>query len=168
MVINTDENLQTEKLSLELLLNTRVDGIVIAAADRNENQHLAKAQAEGFPLVLLDRRVDGIAGDSVVADNKGGARAALTALVNAGHRRIAFVSAAAPGSMRTPGGLSGITSSGADRIEAYLEALHSMSRKATSHPYLRLAGFAEGATYAATTELLALSRRPTAIFASDS
>src|SRR6195952_2518852 len=46
MVINTDENLQTEKLSLELLLNKRVDGIVIPAANRRASQHLTDTLSE--------------------------------------------------------------------------------------------------------------------------
>src|SRR3954452_8485723 len=51
MVMNTDEDLAIEKLGLELLLNKRVDGVVVAAADRTDSAHLADTQSEGFPLV---------------------------------------------------------------------------------------------------------------------
>jgi LacI family transcriptional regulator len=168
MVINTDEDLDTEKLGLELLLNKRVDGIVVAAADRIDNEHLAAAQTEGFPLVLLDRRVETMDSDQVVADNKVGARAAFKALTKAGHRRIAFISAAPPDSLDAPADLSAIASSGADRIEAYLQTMQPILGKDRNRTYLRLAGFAEGASYRATMRLLNEPERPTAVFASDS
>jgi len=168
VVVNTDENPDEEKLGLELLLDKRVDGIVVATTSRNANQHLSNAQAEGFPIVLLDRRVESVTSDQVTADNKTGASTALKFLVHAGHRRIAFVSAASPDDVDEQGGLSVITSSGADRIEAYLKAMTSLPGKSPDGAYLRLAGFAEGAAYKATTDLLALPQRPTAVFASDS
>src|ERR1700712_1780295 len=106
MVMNTDEDLETEKVGLEFLLSKRVDGIVVAAASRVASGHLADVHSEGFPVVLLDRRIDAMRVDQVTADNKTGAAAALAALIAAGHRRIAFVSAADPGSLEGPHGLS--------------------------------------------------------------
>ncbi|WP_172832186.1 LacI family DNA-binding transcriptional regulator [Nakamurella panacisegetis] len=168
MVVNTDESLEAEELGLELLLNKRVDGVVVAAASRTDIQHLVEAQLEGFPLVLLDRRIDDLGCDQVTADNKLGARDAFATLIAAGHRRIAFISAADPDSLDQPDGLSTITSSGADRIETYLQAMQTLPGRAPAAEYLRLAGFVTGAAYRVTADLLALPERPTAIFASDS
>jgi DNA-binding LacI/PurR family transcriptional regulator len=47
--------------------------------------------ARGVPLVLVDRYLPGLAVDSIVPDNLGGAYEAVSHLVAAGHRRIAFV-----------------------------------------------------------------------------
>ena len=167
VVVNTDEDLESEKLGIQLLLDKRVDGIVVASTSRTVSGHLTDVQSEGFPLVLLDRRIDGIICDRVTADNKAGSRLAFRSLINTGHRRIAFVSAA-PDSFENGAWLSGVVSSGADRIEAYLEAMADVLDTCRPDTYLRRAGFADGASYSATRELLRMAKPPTAVFASDS
>ena len=51
--------------------------------------HLADS---GFALVLIDRHLVGLAVDSVLPDNVGGAYAAISHLAELGHRRIGFLS----------------------------------------------------------------------------
>ncbi len=169
IVVNTDESLPAEQRGLELLMDKRVDGIVVASTTTGPAPHLLAAQREGFPVVLLDRRVTGVTSDQVIADNRAGATTAMRVLVADGHRRIAFVSAAGPEKFGVGTDLSVITSSGADRIRAYLDVTAGLEADpALTGSLVRLAGFTAGAAYGAATELLDLPERPTAIFASDS
>ena len=169
MVLNTDEELDAERAAVHLLLDQRVAGMVVAAASRTDGRHLAQAQAEGVPVVLLDRRVVGLDADRVYADNGAGAALAMAELIGNGHRRIGYVSSAA-GPHGHPAGaplvVDDLVSSGGDRIRAYLAALAEVVDEPSR--YLALCPFGEEAAYAATRELLARPDRPTAVFASDS
>lgn len=169
MVLNTDEELDAERAAVHLLLDQRVAGIVVAAASRTDGAHLAQAQAEGVPVVLLDRRVRGLDADQVYADNGGGAAVAMAELVGAGHRRIGYVSSAA-GPQGHPQGaplvVDDLVTSGGDRIRSYMSALEGVGSDPSRH--LVLCPFGEEAAYDATRGLLARPDRPTALFASDS
>ncbi len=66
----------------------------------------------GFPVVLIDRHVVGLAVDAVLPDNAGGAYSAVSHLLQLGHRRIAFVSTDNLG-----------TTSVAERLQGYRQAL---------------------------------------------
>jgi len=170
VVVNTDEELQSERAAVQLLLDQRVAGLVVAPASRTDGRHLVEAQEAGVPVVLLDRRVKGLTADRVFSDNYGGAEEAMRRLVGAGHRRVAYVSSAAG-----PQGASNdaeldlddlITSAG-DRIRAYLTSLEEVGVR-QPREYLRLCPYGEDAAYTATAELLALPVPPSALFASDS
>jgi LacI family transcriptional regulator len=169
MVLNTDEELDAERAAVHLLLDQRVAGMVVAAACRTDGRHLAQAQAEGVPVVLLDRRVTGLDADRVYADNESGAALAMAELIGQGHRRIGYVSSAA-GPHGHPVGaplvVDELVSSGGDRIRAYLSALAAVVPDPSR--YLVLCPFGEEAAYDATRGLLARPDRPTAVFASDS
>jgi LacI family transcriptional regulator len=169
MVLNTDEELEAERAAVQLLLDQRVAGMVVAAASRTDGRHLAQAQAEGVPVVLLDRRVVGLEADRVYADNGAGAALAMAELISQGHRRIGYVSSAA-GPHGHPAGaplvVDDLITSGGDRIRAYLAALADVGADPERH--LVLCPFGEEAAYHATRELLARPDRPTAVFASDS
>jgi LacI family transcriptional regulator len=169
MVLNTDEELEAERAAVHLLLDQRVAGMVVAAASRIDGRHLAQAQAEGVPVVLLDRRVIGLEADRVYADNEAGAARAMAQLVGQGHRRIGYVSSAAGPHGHPPGAalvVDELVSSGGDRIRAYLAALTEVGSDPLRH--LMLCPFGEEAAYRATQELLGRPDRPTAVFASDS
>jgi LacI family transcriptional regulator len=95
---------------------------------------------------------------------------AMERLLRAGHRRIAFVSSAAGPQGAPPGQhppVDDLVTSGGDRVRAYLGALSEAGVKDPGS-YLRLCPFGEDAAYTATTDLLALPKPPTALFASDS
>ncbi|HEX2142830.1 MAG TPA: GntR family transcriptional regulator [Candidatus Limnocylindria bacterium] len=66
----------------------------------------------GFPLVLVDRHLVGLAVDAVLPDNAGGAYAGVAHLAQLGHRRIAFVSTD-----------NLTTTSVAERLQGYRQAL---------------------------------------------
>lgn len=89
---NSDEDVESEKAALDVLLDKRVDGLIVAPASSIETAHLQAVDDDGRPIVLLDRRADGTDLFSVTVDNYAAATTATRSLLDAGHRRIAFIS----------------------------------------------------------------------------
>ena len=92
ILCNTDENVEKERLSIEVLLEKRVDGLILAPV--GGNVELLQKLAEGdFPLVMVDRFLADVSADSVVVNNRTAAFELTNHLIRLGHRRIAVVMA---------------------------------------------------------------------------
>ena len=63
----TDKKLEQE--AVEFLIRRRVDGIINMPVDET-GAHLKRFQKTGKPIVLIDRKIQGIPCDSVLVDNK--------------------------------------------------------------------------------------------------
>jgi LacI family transcriptional regulator len=87
---SSDEQPDRERELTEALLARRVDGVIIVPAAGNHS-YLAREVAAGIALVFVDRPPLFLDADTVLSDNVGGARAAVSHLVARGHRRIAFL-----------------------------------------------------------------------------
>jgi LacI family transcriptional regulator len=72
---------------LELLADRQVDGIIYAAP----SDGALWSPLPGLPMVVLGRGVQDYTTSSVVADDRGGARAVVDMLLAAGHRRIGLL-----------------------------------------------------------------------------
>ncbi|MGN7252961.1 LacI family DNA-binding transcriptional regulator [Arthrobacter sp. SAFR-014] len=92
ILINTDENTAAEVDAVRVLLDKRVDGLIVAPASSVETQHLRRVHEAGRPLVLLDRSADGLALETVAVDMASISYESTRYLLDAGHRRIAFIS----------------------------------------------------------------------------
>jgi LacI family transcriptional regulator len=92
ILANTDEDLAAEEASVQLFVDKRVDGIIVAPTSSIETTHLARAREAGCPIVLLDRRIPALGADTIAVDNFSAAREAVRALVRQGHQRIALAS----------------------------------------------------------------------------
>lgn len=93
LVLSTYEDLAEEIAATNVLIDKRVDGIVVASAalDAASAGHIQEARDRGIPVVLVDRAVTGLHLDAVVIDNRDAARGAVARLLDAGHRRVGFV-----------------------------------------------------------------------------
>ncbi|WP_309082264.1 LacI family DNA-binding transcriptional regulator [Zhihengliuella sp.] len=91
IITNSDEDADQEIAAVELLLEKQVDGLIVSTADPSRDAHLRAAIDSGRPVVQLDRAADALAADAVVVDGVAAARSAVELLLDAGHRRIAFV-----------------------------------------------------------------------------
>lgn len=93
LVLSTYESLAEEIAAVDVLVDKRVDGIILssAALELSATNHLDAARAQGIPVVLVDRAVPGLEVDAVVIDNRSASREAVDALIAEGHRRIGFV-----------------------------------------------------------------------------
>jgi LacI family transcriptional regulator len=112
ILCNTDEDPVKETNYLHLLVERRVDGVIIAPATC-EKKRLALVKQPQMPCVLIDRRVAGFTADSVYGDSRSGARMLIDHLIDLGHRRIALIN-----------GPSTI-SSAQDRADGYRESLET-------------------------------------------
>lgn len=93
VVGSSGEDPARELAYIENLRSRGVDGLLVAPAGASGTAvaHLAKLKEERFPLVLIDRIIDGLSCDGVAVENRKAARALTEALLNRGARRIAFL-----------------------------------------------------------------------------
>ncbi|MDQ0692089.1 LacI family DNA-binding transcriptional regulator [Arthrobacter sp. W4I7] len=91
MIINTSgsASLESRRDDVNALLERRVDGILYATM-YHRNVELP-ANLGSVPSVLVDSVAAGGNITAVIPDEEGGARAAVEALLAAGHRRIGFI-----------------------------------------------------------------------------
>jgi LacI family transcriptional regulator len=150
IVCNSDEESHSEKASLVTLVERSIDGLIICPTVGNHS-YLRKLSRGGTPLVLVDRKVAGIACPSIRVDNRAAAKEAVSYLAGLGHRRIAIIR-----------GLEGVETND-ERYAGYVEALaeHRISAPAS---LVKNARFMQDQAAQVTHELLKLRSRPTAIF----
>jgi LacI family transcriptional regulator len=92
LLCNTEENAEREARALDLVLERRIDGIVIAPAGGNESM-LGDLVSEGLPIVFGDRVPNKVVSDSVVSNNYDAALALTRHLIGLGYRRIGLLKA---------------------------------------------------------------------------
>jgi LacI family transcriptional regulator len=170
ILANSDEDLAKERAALGVLMDKRVDGLIVAPASVREVEHLIEAGNRGLPIVLLDRGTTRIGGDIVVVDNHAAAKAAVAHLVGLGHRRIAIVLE----------GAGALSASAAQRASpALTEAMTSTLRQIGWAAGFREAGllvtddlihrtmYEIASARAATARALAAANRPSALLTTD-
>ncbi|USZ50419.1 LacI family DNA-binding transcriptional regulator [Halomonas sp. DN3] len=91
ILINTDENLGAEQDAVRVLVDKRVDGLIVAPCSADDIDHLAQVVEESRILVLFDRMVEGLGVETVAASFEAASRQATELLLDSGHRRIAYV-----------------------------------------------------------------------------
>lgn len=147
---NTDEDATKERLYIDVLMEKRVDGIILAPAGGNES-YFGDLVARPFPVVFVDRALPPVDADAVIVDNFDGARLITRHLLSLGHRRIGVMKA-----------LLRATSID-DRVAGYRAAL--LEAGIERDPELEVEAPSEiHDAYAAARRLLALDRRPDAVF----
>jgi LacI family transcriptional regulator len=147
-----EEDAEREQQLVLRLLRRSVDALLVVPAG-TDHRYLALELGAGTPVVFLDRPPGRVEADTVLLDNRGGARAAVAHLIAHGHERIAFVGD--PPSLHTAG----------ERLAGYRTAL--ADARVPERTELVRAGThdAAGAELAVRELLkLPLARRPTALF----
>jgi LacI family transcriptional regulator len=150
MLCNTDEDPGKEILYIQILLEKRIDGLIISSAIQ-DGVHPLASQLKEIPLVTIVRRIRGLACDAVLGDNRGGVYKGIDHLIRLGHRRIGMITG--------PAGLS----SGAERLEGYKEALNK-HRIPMDDRWIKRGDFKRESGYALTQEILRKGSPPTALF----
>jgi LacI family transcriptional regulator len=87
---NTGEDPIRERQLIADLIGRQVEGLVLVPSGANA-EYLRQDLLRDTPLVLASRTVDGVDADAVVLDDVGGAYRGTTVLLEAGHRRIAYL-----------------------------------------------------------------------------
>lgn len=87
---SSEEDPKREQHLLLDLCSRRVDGLLVVPAGFDHG--FLRVEVEmGMPVVFLDRPAGGLLADTVLLDNRGGAKAGVQHLIEQGHRRIAVL-----------------------------------------------------------------------------
>jgi len=91
----SNESLEKEKKSIELLTDGSVDGILITVAKEtqrlNEIKHLKQVLNNGIPMVMFDRFIDAINCDKVITDDYKAVYNATSYLIREGRKNIVLL-----------------------------------------------------------------------------
>jgi LacI family transcriptional regulator len=165
ILINTDEETAAEVDAVHVLLDKRVDGLIVAPASSSDAQHLQRVQESGRPLVLLDRTADAVDVAAATVGMAGVAYESTRYLIQNGHRRIAFVT-----SLKTDrpyfAGMELHSSQIADRIDGMARAFEE-AEMAEPEDLVRLNAGDADSIKRITRDLLQAPDPATAIVASD-
>jgi LacI family transcriptional regulator len=153
ILCNSDEDAAKERAYLSLLTEKRVDGIIFVTSGEGRSGVEAVLE-QNVPVVVLDRELKGTKCDSIVVDNRSGARQATLHLMRGNHRRI--------GCICGPRNLS----SARERLQGYQDAL-TEARLPVDTKLIQAGDFHIDGGCAAMQALLDIPNRITAVFASD-
>ncbi|MGL5928699.1 MAG: LacI family DNA-binding transcriptional regulator, partial [Dermatophilaceae bacterium] len=87
LAASLDEGAGREQELVHDLVTRRVDGLVLMPATERQD-YLVGELRTGTPAVFVDRPPRGVDADSVIVDNRHGARLAADHLLDLGHRRV--------------------------------------------------------------------------------
>lgn len=153
LIGSSGDDLRREREAVSAFCARRVDGLILVPVG-GSHRFLQTQLARGTKVVCVDRPADQLEVDTVVVDNRNGARHAVAHLLDRGHRRICYLG---------------------DRLEiwtvrqryaGYCDALAAAGLR----PDLSLVRHglrSRSAAGAAVAELMALPEPPTAIFTSN-
>jgi LacI family transcriptional regulator len=146
---DTDERVEREQQAFHAFFDKGVDGVIVAPAP-GDHRFLGSYLSRGWPVVAINRRVDGMAIPAVLPDNAGGSMLATRHLLGHEHRRIGLV---AP---RTS------PSSVLERIEGHAHCLRAAGVRQDTLLLAAEDGSVQGGI-AAVRRLLGLDVPPTAL-----
>ena len=167
ILANSSEQIEAEKAAVRLLIGKRVDGLIVTPSESRDVSHLRDIQHSGRPLALLDRALPDLNVDTVTVDDRDVAMRATRILADAGHRKIAYVTAVDAEGHEYSNLEQIYTSSVRERIEGFLTACRETGIEQPER-YVKLGAMSPEETRKLATALLAGPDRPTAILASDS
>jgi LacI family transcriptional regulator len=152
LLVNTDNDPRREVDQVASLRARQVDGLIVATA-RLEHPMVAQLAEEGFPLVLVNRRLESAGVPSVTADDASGVAMAMRHVAGLGHRRVAHL--AGPQ----------WTSTGQTRLRAYRQAVLDLGLDADPDLVVVAEAWTEEQGSRAMTELIERDTGFTAVIA---
>ena len=81
-----------ERDNLSFLLSAGIDGLIYAAEDLSLEEFYELTATRNIPVVQLDRTLQGLGADAVLVNNAEASYAAVSHLIEKGHRRVAMIS----------------------------------------------------------------------------
>lgn len=153
MICNTNESPDKEKFFLNSMLSEKVSGAIVVPTIGNKD-FFRELVAEGFPMVMVDRRPKDLNIDTVSINNESGGYQAVKKLIENGHRRIGIVC-----------GIKGLSNT-EERLKGYKKALKEAG--IVMHKELITYGnYIEEGGREAMRKLLSLKKPPTAVFSTN-
>ncbi len=93
IIATSNDSLADEKKNLQLFIERNVDGLIVIPVGLEGDHFNSKALAN-TPMVILDRKLEGVNSDTVLTDNRFGVREMVKALKNEGFDRIGYLGGA--------------------------------------------------------------------------
>ncbi|MGI8418433.1 MAG: LacI family DNA-binding transcriptional regulator [Nakamurella sp.] len=149
----TGDDPACERRTVGAVIEHRVRALLLVPVG-DDHGYLQHERRLGTPIVAVDRPATNADLDSVVFDNRGGAKDGVQSLITAGHRRIAFV------------GSDATIFTHAERLTGYLRAMDTAEIPIEQRLIRRDAPDSAAAEHAAH-QLLDHDEPPTAIFAAN-
>jgi len=149
LIASSDFEPEREHRIIDSLVAQRLGGLIIVPVGQ-DHSYLAREMELGTAIVFLDRPQGRLAADSITLDDYGGAKAAVEHLISHGHRRVGMLAQ----SMR----IYTMT----ERYRGYRDALAHAG--IAFEPSLEAQAETAEEAQAATLQLLATERPPTALF----
>jgi LacI family transcriptional regulator len=150
LLMNSGGHDDLEAREFETLLQHQVDGVLYATMWHRTVE--VPAVLGDTPVVLVDAESADPTVSSAVPDEVGGAMTAVGELLGQGHRRIAFINNADP------------TLAATGRLEGYRRALGQAGIEADRALVVAVTDIGPEGGYRAARRLLAMPKRPTAVF----
>ncbi|MHB0871600.1 MAG: LacI family DNA-binding transcriptional regulator [Chloroflexota bacterium] len=111
LLCDSQENPSVERRSLDLLAESKVDGIIVVPTGVENEPRIASLVDEGISVVLVSRRLPTLDLDAVITDYEMAGYLAAHHLIETGYRRVAII-------VYPP-----FASSGADKLRGYQRAM---------------------------------------------
>ncbi|MGJ7915858.1 LacI family DNA-binding transcriptional regulator [Massilia sp. LXY-6] len=150
ILCNAHGDAHKQNVYLRLLMERRIDGLVLVASGADDEHHLLLSN-DSVPIIQIERALPGLDADLVLTGQEEGAYQATRHLIDLGHRAIACVSGPAdlPRSR--------------ERVGGFLRAMHDAGIAVQDGDIVHVE-FTSAGGHAAFAGLLARPRRPTAVF----
>lgn len=150
---NTNDQFSREAQSIEMLIERRVDGVILVPVLKNgEEKLIGRLKENSIPFVYLDRYLNEPASDYIIIDNLSGVRQGMEYLISLGHKRIGCISA------------QPFTKVLEERVKAYKNIVRE-SNLAVGDSLVQISNSSDDkGGYDAANKLLSIKNRPTAIF----
>ena len=150
LLCSSDNSIAEEKRKLSLLLERNVDALLVIPAS-DVGSHFLEMNFDHVPLIMLDRKIEGLSCDVVLTDNRKGAYAVTSALIKEGRHRIGFL-----------GGDVHVHTS-QERLHGFLDAMRSHNL-VVEPDFILLGGMTQKSGYALMEQVLKKEDCPDSFF----
>ncbi len=150
LLCSSENSVSEEKRKLMLLLERNVDALLVIPAS-DIGTHFASSNVKQIPLVMLDRKIEGLTCDVILTDNRLGAYDVTKALIMEGYKRIGFL-----------GGDTHVHTS-VERLHGFLDAMHEYEFD-VDPAFILLGGMTQKAGYTLMEQALGMENHPDAFF----
>lgn len=92
IILQSNESKELEKKQVQLLINKRVDGILMSLSNEsNDDEHIKEIVRRGIPFVMFDKISKNINSSKVIIDDRKAAFEAVSHLIQQGCKHIAHI-----------------------------------------------------------------------------
>lgn len=150
LLCSSENSVQEEKRKLAFLLERNVDALLVIPVG-DVGAHFTSPAIANIPLVMLDRKIEGLRCDVILTDNRKGAYDVTCALIREGKTNIGFL-----------GGDNHVHTS-VERLHGFLDAMHDHQLD-VNPDFILLGGMTQKAGYTLMEKAFTMLKCPDTFF----